>query len=200
MEHVWNFYEWDGEDLLSYVKQIPLFRVPFETICDFLKYHIVVDDSFVQSILHQTSFRNQHQEDSICFLMSDSKNALAVQLNEQGEVIALSKLLLDEENHLNEFIYPLKETTFVYHKKDKREMRHWIRQLEKMKNFILVELNTLLDLRNVQKMQYLYYEWFHEEENDLEKMYQRMTKSFSATNLEILSHIDYLIRLSYHQV
>ena len=37
-EEVYEFYEWDNEDTIEFVKKIPLFRVSTQTLLDQFKY------------------------------------------------------------------------------------------------------------------------------------------------------------------
>ena len=172
-EHIWKFYEWEKDDYFTIIKKIPLFRVSFETICDFLTYEVVVDSSFVKQVAHQTIYQG-HEDFYATFLLSDSKNSIAVLLREDGQVEAISHLSIVEGNHLNEYIYTLNSTSVEYKTLGKKVMNSENRQKMKMKNFVLVELNTLYDEKNIFKMKYLYYEWFLEEESDISNMYQRM--------------------------
>lgn len=200
MDHLWHFYEWEKSDFLTYVKKIPLFRVDFETIKDFLTFHVCVDSSFVSEIAHKTVVRSQDEVLDYAFLMSDSKNSLAVLLNEEGKVIALSSVLISDDNNINEFMYTLKEKTIPYECMEKRKYHHELRQKEKMRQVIQIELSTLKKDQNLNKLKYLYYEWFGHDETDFFKMYQEMQEALQNTNIETLEKISYLIRLSYHQV
>lgn len=199
MENIWEFYEWEEDDCFSYIKKIPLYRVSFETLKDFMTYSIKVDESFVLKNAHQTEIKGK-DEIYASFLISDTKNSLAVMLNEEGNVIALSKTLVEDDNNINEFMYTITEVKIPYQKLEKRKIRKSLRQEEKVKNLILVELNTLLSEQKKEKLKYLYYEWFLKEEEDIHEMYAEMVEQLKKPINETLSRIYYLIRLSYHQV
>ena len=200
MENLWEFYEWEESDLLSNVKKIPLFRVDFDTMKDFLMNHIKVDESFVGDIAHKTIFRDSSEDVYASFLMSDSKNSLAVMLNEEGVVIALSKVLIVDDNNINEYMYTMRETEIPYQILYTRRKRKQLRQEEKLKRFIQIELQTLLEEKNIQKLKYLYYEWFQKEEDSIDKMYDEMISHLSKPMNESFEKISYLINLSYHRV
>lgn len=200
LENVWEFYEWEKDDVLTFVKKIPLFRVSFETISDFLRYHIQMNSDFVKEIAYKTTVSDSKEQIYAAFLMSDTKNTLAVLLNEEGEVISLSKTLITDDNNINEFMYTLREKSLSYCKKGLRNTRNGLRQEEKLKHLILVELQTLMQEENVQKLKYLYYEWFGKEEEDKDKMYHEMMLALQNPMNDDLERIHYFIRLSYHQV
>ncbi|MCI8394711.1 MAG: hypothetical protein HFH86_04465 [Bacilli bacterium] len=200
LDYIWNFYEWEKEDYLTLAKKIPLFRVSFETICDFILYHVTLKEEILDTIAHKTVVHEEKEELFASCILSDSKNAIAVLLNEQGKVISLSKLLVRDENNINEFIYTLKEEEILYEKQERRMQKRPLRQYLQMKNLLIIELNTLYESKNQQKLQYLYYEWFSLEETNLEDMYHQMQYSLSKINPQKLQDLVYLIRLSYHQV
>lgn len=199
MENLWNFYEWEDTDLLTYVRKIPLYRVSYETMQDFLSSHIKISKDFVRDIAHKTVTKNK-EDIYASFLMSDSKNSLAVMLNEEGEVIALSKLLIGDDNNVNEFMYTIREVELPYEILNLREKREGLRQEERIKQFILLEIKTLFEEENIQKLKYLYYECFSKEEENSEKMYEDMIGYLKEPMNSNLEHLSYLIKLSYHQV
>lgn len=200
LDHLWHFYEWEKSDFLTYVKKIPLFRIDFETMKDFLLYQVKLDSSFVSEIAHKTIVKNQDESLEYAFLISDAKNSLAVLLNEEGKVIALSSVLISDDNNINEFMYTLKERTLSYECLEKRNLTHELRQKEKLSQMIQIELSTIKKEQNLNKLKYLYYEWFGQDENDFTTMYQEMQSSLQSIDYETLEKISYFIRLSYHQV
>ncbi len=200
LEHIYEFYEWETSDFLVSVKKIPLFRVSFETVQDFLNYHIVMSPDFVQEIAHKTLVHDSSEELYASFLMSDTKNSFGVLLNSDGVVLSISKVLIYDDNNINEYMYTLKEENFVYEICEPREKRMGLRQENRLKNFIRLELNTLYEEKNMNKLKYLYYEWFQKEEEFLDVMYYEMLEELMKPMSDVLEKIYYLIRLSYHQV
>ena len=58
----------------------------------------------------------------------------------------------------------------------------------------------LLEEKNMEKLRYLYYEWFQEEKESMVEMYQDMVRKLKAPMDDLMLQIFYFIRLSYHQV
>lgn len=196
---VWNFYEWEETDPLLFAKKIPLFRVSFEVIQDFLKFYICLDSDFVKQIAHKAVF--QEKEDIYAtFLVSDAKNSFAVKVNEEGSVEGISKLMIRDDNNLNEFMYTLPIREINYEIQERRERKTSFRQYEKMIESILKELKDLKDENGFHKLKYLYYECFQKEESDMEKMYQEMVAFLPKCSGGELSRMNYFIQLSSHQV
>ncbi|MCI8575287.1 MAG: hypothetical protein HFI09_02325 [Bacilli bacterium] len=198
-DHLWNFYEWEENDSLLFAKKIPLFRVSFDTMKDFLTYHVSLKEEFLKQIAHKAIYQ---ENDNIyaSFLISDGKNSLALMALENGEATSISKLLVKDDNNLNEFMYTLPLREIAYEIGEKRKDKRVFRQYEKMKEFILEELNRLRNEKNLHKLKYLYYEWFKKEEFDIDKMYDDMIASLPNFSGSELSRMNYFIQLSYHQV
>ena len=145
-----------------------------------------------------TEIKNENLEN--IFLISDTKNALALEINNEGLVINRSKLLVSDEMNLIEMIYSLKEVKIEYEKIKKYEARKELRQIEKIKKLIKCEIDLLYQEKNRSKLKYLYYEWFNTVENSLEKMYEEMNTELEKNFSEKLNNIYDLIKLSYHKI
>ena len=99
-DFVWKFYEWEKDDYFTIAKKIPLYRVSYETICDFLTFDLIVDSDFVRQVAHQTVYKGNSEDFYATFLLSDSKNSIAVLLNEDGCVEAISYLNIADGNQI----------------------------------------------------------------------------------------------------
>ena len=183
------------------MKKIPLFYVSHETIIDFFRYHICLEECFLSQVAHKSIYQNDKSEVYATFLLSDSKNALAVQADCHGNVTHLSRLLIRDENHLNEFIYTLSLTIIPYHVMKKRQKYiSSFRQYEMIRENILSELKMLVNEKNIFKFRYLYYELTHQDGDNIDKMFEEMQHKLSSLDKNQLLKINYLIQLSYHRV
>lgn len=199
-DYLWNFYEWEETDPLLFVKKIPVFYVNSETIKDFCIYHVKVEEDFLNQLVNKTIYQNNQDDIYASFLLSDSKNSIGVCVDESGHVVGLSRLLLRDDNNLNEFIYTMTDTLLPYLVLEKRKNDHVFRQYEKMKKSILLEVNTLREEKNYSKLRYFYYELMHQEEVNMEVMYENMLEEIRNASYDSLLYFDYLIQLSSHQV
>ena len=132
-------------------------------------------------------------------LISSTKNSLVLELADDGKIINRSKLLIEDENNINELATTLKEISIPFKKIKQIKREREFRQALEEKNLIKIELKTLKEKENISKCAYLYYEWFGELETDLDKMIetclQELKKPYSLKIHEIVS----LIRLSYKE-
>lgn len=198
-EELYEFYEWEENDSIDFIKKIPLFRVSTKTLKDNLKYQTKFSQTMIDQIKNKTIIKKNENLENI-FLISDTKNALALEINNEGLVINRSKLLVSDEMNLIEMIYSLKEVKIEYEKIKKYEARKELRQIEKIKKLIKCEIDLLYQEKNRSKLKYLYYEWFNTVENSLEKMYEEMNTELEKNFSEKLNNIYDLIKLSYHKI
>lgn len=198
-EELYEFYEWEENDSIDFIKKIPLFRVSTKTLKDNLKYQTKFSQTMIDQIKNKTVIKKNENLENI-FLISDTKNALALEINNEGLVINRSKLLVSDEMNLIEMIYSLKEVKIEYEKIKKYEARKELRQIEKIKKLIKCEIDLLYQEKNRSKLKYLYYEWFNTVENSLEKMYEEMNTELEKNFSDKLNNIYDLIKLSYHKI
>ncbi len=199
-ENLYEFYEWEETDDIDFIKKIPLFRVNEATFRDLLKYKVKFNQSFLNEVKNKTILKSSPKMLKHTFVVSDGKNALALELNEEGEVISRSHLLLADEINLNEILFTMKETKLTYEILEKYKKRNQIRQVERMKNLINCEINTLCASKNMSKLKYLYYEWFNTYSDDLEAIVKKMKKELKTTFDDNQKRIFELIKKSYHKV
>ena len=198
--NIYEFYEWEETDEIDFVKKIPLFRVSSSTLKDVLKYKVQFTDELIKEIKNKTILKTSSKVLKNTFLLCDTKDAIALELNDRGEVISRSKLLLADEINLNEIMFTMKEIKLKYEKLEKYGKRKDIRQIEEIKKLITCEINTLYESENISKLKYLYYEWFNNLNNNVDDMYEHMKEELKNNFDKNQERIYNLIRKSYNRV
>lgn len=196
---IYEFYEWEEEDNVEFIKKIPLFRVSLDCLKDNLKYKTKFDTSLVEQIKEKTIVKGS-SEITNTFLISDSKNALALEVNEEGVVISRSKLLPSDELNISEVMFTMKESTLHYEKLEKYQKSTTLRQEREIKKLIKHEIDTLYEENNTSKLKYLYYEWFNKNNDNIETIYKEMTTSLHKEYNDNLKRVYDFIKLSYNNI
>lgn len=196
---LYEFYEWEEEDNVEFIKKIPLFRVSLDCLKDNLKYKTKFDASLVEQIKEKTIVKGS-AEIANTFLISDSKNALALEVNEEGVVISRSKLLPSDELNISEVMFTMKESTLHYEKLEKYKKNTTLRQEREIKKLIKHEIDTLYEENNISKLKYLYYEWFNKNNDNIEAIYKEMTASLQKEYNDNLKRVYDFIKLSYNNI
>ena len=192
-----EFYEWLDTDVVEHIKKIPLFRVSSRVIRDFHLYHITLDKELTKQVYLKTeSLQGKYD---YMLLLTDTKCALVVEASASGEVICLSKLLLNEELNLLEIACAFDEEVLLYEKGKKREEVTGFRIETQIKKFILSEITSLYKENSLEKLKYIYYEWTGTTAYDKETIYNNLKilieQDFDTKHYEIYK----LIKLSYQK-
>ena len=193
------FYEWDENDYLEYIKKIPLYHVDSKTFNDFYLNKVKVSLEFLKEILNKTKLKQNNSLKYAC-IISDGKNSLGVEFNDEGILQYKSSLILDDELNINEFMFNISISNITYEVLSKDVSSKYTRQEEKVKNLIRVEIKDIYAKKNYSKLKYIYLEWFRELKCDYEKMYQEMLDKLEGDLTEREYTIYELIKLSYNNV
>lgn len=199
-DKLYEFYEWEEKDEIDFIKKIPLFKISSKTLKDLIKYQVIFETEFLNEIKKKTVLKSSSKELEYAFLVSDTKNALALELNTKGEVINRSKLLLSDEINLSEIMFTMKEIKLPYSKKEKYPAIRELRQIENIKKLIKCEIDTLYESKNISKLKYLYFEWFNEYKEELDEIIKGMYKDLEENYSVNQKHIYEIIKHSYNKV
>lgn len=192
------FYEWDELDNIEYIKKIPLFHVKSSVFDDFYNYNVKVNDDFLKDIENKTNTKNGKLLYSC--ILADKNNAFAYEFDKNGNVITRSSLVLADELNLLDYLYTVSVKDLEYVKKDKIKANKELRMCSKIKKFIKLEVDKLYKEDKLDKLKYLYLEWFNKKENNKDKMYKEMKNKLKKDINEEEIKIYNIIKLSYNNV
>ena len=198
-EYYFKFYEWDKDDTIEDVKKIPIKHIDSNTMFDLLVNKIKVDKAFIEGIKNKTKLKDNKVLKYAC-IFSDSKNALAIEFNENGESINKSSLLLVDEININEFMFNINLTEIKYDILEKDIIYNELRQDRKIKRLIKIEIDNLYKKHNDSKLKYLYLEWFNKLEDERDIMYKQMLNRLNNNLTKKEYDIYELIKISYNNV
>lgn len=193
------FYEWDELDVIEFVKKIPLFHVDSKVVIDMISKIFKIEDSFLKQIENKTKLKQNKYLKYNC-IVSDGKNSLALEFNEDGEVINKSSLMVEDELNINEFIYSIKESKINYEIIKNDIFTKEIRQEIKIKKILKLEIESMYEKKEYSKLKFIYLEWFNEILDNIDTMYNNMLNSIKNKLTEKEYHIYELIKLSYNNV
>lgn len=129
-EEFLEFYEWEKKDTIVPVKKVPVFKVSEQVIFDFLKRNITLSLELTMKIKDKTIIKNTKEKIS-GLLLTDGKTSLFIEFDDLGQVIYRSKLLVEDENNINEVSYSMKEEEITYQIGEALPIRKELRKLRK---------------------------------------------------------------------
>ena len=201
-DYAYQFYEWNETDCLELLKKIPLIKVKHKVLLDIINNIIKIDKEFLLTLKDKTLVSSKKSFEKIAYaaLFTDAKNVIALEFNDDGLTISRSNLLVEDELNVLEVIYGLKDTTFNYEIISSISKDNLLRQISDAKKFILLEINTLYENKEIDKLKYLYYEYKKEKVDDINYIYESIKTDLEDKFNQDILKLYYTIKLSYHKV
>jgi len=169
-DEYYMFYEWDEQDSIEFIKKIPLFHVDTLMISDAISKIFEINMELLKQIENKTKLKQNKFLKYAC-IISDGKNSLALEFNEQGKIINKSSLTTEDELNINEFIYSISKSDINYNIIESCKKTKETRQELRVKKILKLEINDIYNKKNYSKLKYLYLEWFDEILNNIDDMY-----------------------------
>lgn len=197
-ETAFMFYEWNENDVIEFIKKIPLFSVNNKVLKDLIYNEIVVDKEFLNLIEDKCELKNGTLK--YVALFASKNGAIALEFNNDGKSISRSFLQVDDEIGVTEMLYTIPLFKFDYTLGQKIKINKNLRIEEDIKKFIELEIDSLYKKGNFDKLKYLYNEWFLKDSDDLNIIYKDMKEKLKGDLTDKEMNIYNLIRLSYNNV
>lgn len=193
-----EFFEWSDQDVLEHIKKIPLFRINSIDMDNICYGTVKFDSTFLGKIKFKTLLYKKKKAITYAALFCDLNRAVAVEISKQGEVIAKSCLLLDEEEDVIDNSQDL-EVFDVSYKVLKREdnFTFLTRSEEFQQRYLYQELKSLFEQRDVDKLTYLYEEVFGHDDSLFDYKYERLIEGVSKSFDRRYQNLYEVVRLSY---
>ena len=161
MDEGLEFYEWKEDDLIEHIKKVPLFKVSKTLIEDLFTNKLQLDITILPKIRNKAIcyFNGETKQIPYLVLLSDGRKCFAIELDNKGNTLYKSSLLLDEEEEVLEMTEELVEMPIGYKKTKIRNNKDQLTRFEKdNQKFLLRELEKIKD--NKEEINYLYEEYF----------------------------------------
>lgn len=156
-----EFYEWKEDDLIEHIKKVPLFKVSKSLIEDLFTNKLQLDITILPKIRNKAIcyFNGETKQIPYLVLLSDGRKCFAIELDNKGNTLYKSSLLLDEEEEVLEMTEELVELPIGYKKTKIKNNKGQLTRFEKdNQKFLLRELEKIKD--NKEEINYLYEEYF----------------------------------------
>lgn len=191
----YDFFEWNETDEIIHVRKIPFFRVETNDLYNIKNNNIKFDDFFLKKVKNRCEvFTNKNVKvlKYVC-LFSDTKVAIAVELNDNGEKVRSSKLLIDEEVDVNEVSQNI-EFSSINYISNKLNQKPIFKTRKELKMYNYIQKQMVND--NYTKLKYLYLECFDKKEEDFSKIVSDLKKEINDNWNRVSKKIYDFFRLS----
>ena len=169
----YEYFEWLKKDKIINIRKAPIFKVSSSIINDFINYEIKIDKNFLKIITNKSLFykKDTKKIDNIVIL-SNGKKSIGVSFYKNGIIKYISSMVIDEEDEANRIIKNDKEMIIKY-KKNKKYINNNI-IINNKNNNLLKELNDDYKNKKYDKLRYIYYEIFNEEQKNIRIIYKKL--------------------------
>ena len=174
-ERLKEFYEWNLEDDLEHIKKMPIIRISASFLKDLLTSKIKIDKSFLSKIKYKSEsyFHNEIDVIDYAFIVTTEKKSLALELDDEGNVMYKSSLLIDEEEEILEIGEDLVVMDISYEVISKtNNISYLTRKEEEERRFLTKEIKKIKQNKEKSKLNYLYKEFFID---DVESFNDKLT-------------------------
>lgn len=194
-----EFYEWDKNDEIIHIKRISLIKIKSSVYNEILDNEIIFQNSFLGEIFNKCEYFDQKKVKNLPYalLITDSYRVMALLFNNEGRVIKYSSLLLDEEEDTLEISIRVPITKLEYNIIKKKEKNNLTRRENSILKYIKKELNNAYQARDEAKLKYLYYEYSDKRNDNIDLIYDYLTKELTKEVTDKHYNLYNLIKLSY---
>lgn len=192
-----EFFEWNETDLFEHIKKIPIYRISSKQMQEICNNKIILDKEHLICIKSKTQLYN-NTDIKYALIVTDLNKAVALEFNNQGEVISRSTFLLDEEESIIEEAYNFKEELLKYELSDEYKIDYYLTRKELFKkNYLLKELNFLEKNKDYEKLNYLYEEIFKKDNLTYKERILRLIENIKNNYNFKHNELYEIIRLTY---
>lgn len=161
-DNYYQFFEWNKHDKIKNLSKLPIYHVTDEDILNFKNNKVKVDISTIQKFKEENAKRGK-----IILLVSNSIITIGLLFDLEGNVLKKSSLIYEEEDEANDIATHLPLTKITYQEivpiNEENKLRIEIEKKETLIHYIKENQDKIL-------LKYLYYEYFHQENNNLEQI------------------------------
>lgn len=161
LDKFYPFYEWLEDDNIEIFKKVYVYKVKPNILQDLINNIVKIDLKYLKDFP---------------LIFTDEYEFIAIDFDKNGISNYKSSLTLKDEFKICNLICYLKYENINYKIVKKVNKPINSRYEEKIKKVLNLEINKLYENNNVDKINYLYYEWFKSEEDDIKKIINKMQK------------------------
>ena len=195
-----EFFEWEDDDDINYIKKICLFKISSEDLDIFINKRVLFDETFLFQIKDSCSFYDEENciDNSYVILVTDGLLVVGLKIINK-EIMMVSRLLLDEEDEILEMVDDIILSNIKYEVIGNKPLKeiNLTRYECSVKDELVREINYLYKNSNIEKLRFYYYEYFNEISDDINFVYNRLiddiNNNYSNNHVKLYD----IIKLSY---
>lgn len=194
-EQDYDFYEWNMNDNIFHIRKIPMIKINDSSLKNIIQGNICVSSEFLKKISNRTEMFTSKSIKIFKYvcLFVGSKDVVAVEFATNGKKKRISRLLLDEKEDTLSIARDIKEIEVPMEVKEKKMIINFrTRKENQIYRYIIKEFQH----KNYELLKYIYFECFNEQEDDYQKIIQRLTEALTRNWSNIYPKVYEILRMS----
>lgn len=190
-DELYESFEWEIGDSLLHVKKIPIFRIQKKEYYNIKNNKVVFDKVFLQKIFKQNNVYKSSRVNGEQYisLIAFEEEVIAIKLNNKGEIIQKSHLLIDEERSVLKVVHRLEIDSLNYKILNSDNDHPYLTRKEKEDiRKIINKITELYKNKEQNKLEYLYLECFGKQEKNIDIIFEKLKTEVIKTS-EIFNKI-----------
>ena len=191
-ENYYDFYEWNKSDKIIHIKKIPIIKV------NKLDYKILLNNKFkinkelLNNIKNKTLLWNNKKDNYL--LITNGSDLFNIKFNNQGISTLISSLQIEEELDILSIIKKIKTKKINYKLLKKNKTIFKTRKSIIIENNIITNIKKLSPTKDINKINYIYYECFNKIEKNTKKALIKIIKNIN--NYQIINKLNKFFELN----
>lgn len=183
-EDYYDFFEWDKKDNFTHFKKIPIIKINTKDYNIIQTNNIKIDEELLKKLKNKSDiYHNKNNIDLYYLLITNGENIIALMFNQEGLTIKRSSLYVDEELDIINSLRKIDVKDINYTIINKININFKTRNSIKIENYILTELKNLSLNKDIDKINYLFYECFNKYEDNPKKALNSLIKNIENNNI-----------------
>lgn len=194
-EKLYNFYDWNKEDKIELFIKIPIIKVDQDTIRELINSKTIVSKELLNKIYRKNDLfsTNKVLHKEYISIFSSNDISVAIEFDKTGLSIKKSYISIDEETDILEYIKHLKYSIVDYKVVEKKQDKNLYKTRYELEERIMIidYLKSIYENKNIDKLNYLFYEVYGEKYSSYNKEYIKLinTVENNGSNYEKLKEI-----------
>ena len=174
-----DFYDWFPNDSLVHIKKIPLVRVCTADFKKLVSSNVELANDEFANLINRTDL--YHKEHLSAIIITDTKNAMAIKLNNNGISFERSSLTLEDEFDILHFSLKIHESQLKFKILSKINYNIATRKELNEQNYLLKHIHKL----SYDTLKYMYYDFFNKEEDKKDVMLSALKEEIKNNFLSV---------------
>ena len=191
-ENYYDFYEWNKSDKIINIKKIPIIKI------NKLDYKILLNNKFkinkelLNNIKNKTLLWNNKKDNYL--LITNGNDIFNIKFNNQGISTLRSSLQIEDELDILSIIKKIKTKKINYKLLKKNKPIFKTRKSIIIENNIITNIKKLSPTKDINKINYIYYECFNKLEKNTKKALIKIIKNIN--NYQIINKLNKFFELN----